>query len=136
MGAMVVFTSAASTACRCSPLLYGLNMYFQSFGAVSIVKVNAAWFHVRERGTFGGIFGILISLGVYFALRLVPLIARVPAETRSGCSSSPPRSCVVFAVLCFMFVRDTPVRGRLRGLRPRDDASADGGRRRSACAPR
>lgn len=47
--------------------LYGLNMYFQSFGAVAIVKVNASWFHVRERGTFGGIFGILISLGLYFA---------------------------------------------------------------------
>ncbi|HJP02563.1 MAG TPA: MFS transporter [Planctomycetota bacterium] len=47
--------------------LYALNMYFQSFGAVSIVKVNAHWFHVRERGTFGGIFGILISLGLYFA---------------------------------------------------------------------
>jgi OPA family glycerol-3-phosphate transporter-like MFS transporter len=26
-------------------VLYALNMYFQSFGAVSIVKVNAAWFH-------------------------------------------------------------------------------------------
>ena len=41
-------------------VLYAVNMYFQSFGAVSIVKVNAAWFHLRERGTFGGIFGILI----------------------------------------------------------------------------
>ena len=44
--------------------LYAVNMYFQSFGAVSIVKVNSAWFHIRERGTFGGIFGILISLGL------------------------------------------------------------------------
>lgn len=48
-------------------VLYSLNMYFQSFGAVSIVKVNSFWFHVRERGVFGGIFGILISLGIYFA---------------------------------------------------------------------
>lgn len=48
-------------------ILYSLNMYFQSYGAVAIVKVNAAWFHVRERGVFGGIFGILISLGIYFA---------------------------------------------------------------------
>ena len=48
-------------------LLYATNMYFQSFGAVAIVKVNAAWFHVRERGVFGAIFGILISLGIYFA---------------------------------------------------------------------
>jgi MFS transporter, OPA family, glycerol-3-phosphate transporter len=47
--------------------LYALNMYFQSFGAVAIVKVNSGWFHVRERGIFGGIFGILISLGIYFA---------------------------------------------------------------------
>jgi OPA family glycerol-3-phosphate transporter-like MFS transporter len=44
-----------------------LNMYFQSFGAVSIVKVNAHWFHVRERGMLGGLFGILISLGLYFS---------------------------------------------------------------------
>jgi OPA family glycerol-3-phosphate transporter-like MFS transporter len=48
-------------------VLYAVNMYFQSFGAVSIVKVNSYWFHVRERGVFGGIFGILISLGIYFA---------------------------------------------------------------------
>jgi len=48
-------------------IVYALNMYFQSYGAVAIVKVNASWFHVRERGTFGGIFGILISLGLYFA---------------------------------------------------------------------
>ncbi len=48
-------------------MLYSLNMYFQSFGAVSIVKVNSAWFHVSERGIFGGIFGILISLGYWLA---------------------------------------------------------------------
>jgi len=48
-------------------VLYALNMYFQSFGAVAVVKVNAPWFHVRERGVFGAIFGILISLGIYFA---------------------------------------------------------------------
>ncbi|MEC7946919.1 MAG: MFS transporter, partial [Myxococcota bacterium] len=37
--------------------LYGANMYFQSFGAVAIVKVNAPWFHIKERGVFGAIFG-------------------------------------------------------------------------------
>ncbi len=48
-------------------VLYALNMYFQSYGAVSIIKVKAYWFHVRERGVFGAIFGTLISFGVYFA---------------------------------------------------------------------
>ena len=47
--------------------IYALNMYFQSYGAVSIIKVTAYWFHVRERGVFGAIFGTLISFGVYFA---------------------------------------------------------------------
>ena len=42
-------------------------MYFQSFGAMSIIKVKAYWFHVRERGVFGAIFGTFISVGVYFA---------------------------------------------------------------------
>jgi OPA family glycerol-3-phosphate transporter-like MFS transporter len=48
-------------------IIYSLNMYFQSYGAVSIIKVKAYWFHVRERGVFGAIFGTLISFGVYFA---------------------------------------------------------------------
>jgi OPA family glycerol-3-phosphate transporter-like MFS transporter len=48
-------------------MVYALNMYFQSYGAVSIIKVKAYWFHVRERGVFGAVFGTLISLGVYFA---------------------------------------------------------------------
>ncbi|HUB86810.1 MAG TPA: MFS transporter [Verrucomicrobiae bacterium] len=48
-------------------LLYAVNMYFQSYGAMSIIKVKAYWFHVRERGIFGAIFGTFISSGVYFA---------------------------------------------------------------------
>lgn len=48
-------------------ILYSLNMFFQSYGAVSIIKVKAYWFHVRERGVFGAIFGTLISFGAYFA---------------------------------------------------------------------
>jgi MFS transporter, OPA family, glycerol-3-phosphate transporter len=49
-------------------LLYAVNMYFQSFGALSIVKINAHWFHVRERGVFGGVFGIMISCGYFLAM--------------------------------------------------------------------
>jgi OPA family glycerol-3-phosphate transporter-like MFS transporter len=47
--------------------LYAVNMYFQAYGAVSIVKVNAHWFHVRERGGFSGIFGTMISSGIFLA---------------------------------------------------------------------
>jgi len=55
-------------------VLWGCNHYFQSFGALSIVKINAAWFHVRERGSFAGIFGIMIQSGRLFAFYGAPLI--------------------------------------------------------------
>ena len=58
-------------------LTYALNMYFQSYGAVSIIKVKANWFHVRERGVFGAIFGTLISFGVFFAFEWGPAVAEM-----------------------------------------------------------
>lgn len=51
-------------------VLYSMNMYFQSFGALSVVKVNSSWFHVHERGVFGGIFGIMISSGYFLAISI------------------------------------------------------------------
>ena len=57
-------------------VLWAGNHYFQSFGALSIVKINAAWFHVRERGKFAGIFGIMIQSGRMFAFYGAPLILR------------------------------------------------------------
>ncbi|MFC1706296.1 MFS transporter [Planctomycetota bacterium] len=65
-------------------VIYSLNMYFQSYGAVSIVKVNAYWFHVKERGVFGGIFGTLISLGIYFAFDWGGSIVRATKATLSA----------------------------------------------------
>ncbi len=58
-------------------VIWGINGYFQSFGALSIVKVNAQWFHVRERGTFAGVFGVLIRLGLILAFSGVPFILTV-----------------------------------------------------------
>src|SRR6266568_4990711 len=55
--------------------IWAVNGYFQSFGALSIVKINAQWFHVKERGLFAAIFGVLIRLGLILAFSGVPLIA-------------------------------------------------------------
>jgi OPA family glycerol-3-phosphate transporter-like MFS transporter len=97
-------------------------MYFQSFGAVSIVKVNAAWFHLRERGTFGGIFGILISLGLYFAYDGTRMIAELwgveapkglprldPALSADHWSFWGPAGLLgVMLIAVVALVRDTP----------------------------
>lgn len=56
-------SSVAVNALTFFSVLWAANCYFQSYGALSIVKVNAGWFHVKERGTFGGIFGIMIQAG-------------------------------------------------------------------------
>jgi MFS transporter, OPA family, glycerol-3-phosphate transporter len=65
-------------------LLYALNMYFQSYGAMSIIKVKAYWFHVRERGVFGAVFGTLISVGVYFAFDWGSAIATMAKVQSAG----------------------------------------------------
>lgn len=93
-------------AVKAFSIAFALNMYFQSFGAVSIVKVNAAWFHLRERGTFGGIFGILISLGLYFAYDVGKRITDV-------CEIEwlffiPAAILFLFFVLSYLFVRNSP----------------------------
>lgn len=65
-------------------LLYAVNMYFQSFGSMAIIKVKAYWFHVRERGVFGAIFGTLISVGIYFAFDWGGSIIKLTRANASG----------------------------------------------------
>lgn len=51
-----------------------VNGWFQSCGAPGMVKINAAWFQRTERGTFAGIFGIMIQLGQFGANTLSPFL--------------------------------------------------------------
>jgi OPA family glycerol-3-phosphate transporter-like MFS transporter len=100
-------------------VLYSINMYFQSFGAVSIVKVNSAWFHVRERGVFGGIFGILISAGIFFAFDFGQWFVDTFHSTRSAAGAlvvNPPFAIfwapgvllLLAALWTFLQVHDRP----------------------------
>jgi OPA family glycerol-3-phosphate transporter-like MFS transporter len=54
---------------------WALNGYFQSFGALSIVKINAQWFEAKDRGRFAAIFGVLIRFGLILAFSGCPLLA-------------------------------------------------------------
>ncbi len=51
-----------------------INGWFQSFGAPGMIKINAAWFRRNERGTFAGIFGIMIQLGQFAINNLAPFL--------------------------------------------------------------
>jgi len=105
--------------------LNALNMYFQSFGAVSIVKVNAGWFHLRERGTFGGIFGILISLGLYLAFDWAPKIADLTSP--EWLFLAPGVILAVMFVVCWMLVRDNPSDAGYPDFDPADASSGQTG---------
>ena len=108
-------------------ICYAVNMYFQSFGAVSIVKVNAAWFHLRERGTFGGIFGILISLGIYFAYDIGGLIVKnAPVHM---VFFVPMALLLIFTVIDYFLVFDSPGEAGQKDFDTGDASSGDTGPR-------
>ena len=113
--------------------IYAVNMYFQSYGAVSIIKVKAYWFHVRERGVFGAIFGTLISFGVYFAfdwgqaivtlakaqleggaswlrdvIRRVFALDAEPVDATWAVFFIPAAILLVWALLDWWLIKDTP----------------------------
>jgi OPA family glycerol-3-phosphate transporter-like MFS transporter len=110
--------------------LFTANMYFQSFGAVSIVKVNSSWFHLRERGTFGGIFGILISLGLYFAFDWGYRIASTTSH--EWLFFAPAIILAVFWLASFLWVRDTPADAGLADFDVADASSGVTERKESA----
>lgn len=109
-------------------VLFSANMYFQSFGAVSIVKVNAPWFHVRERGVLGGVFGILISLGLYFSYDWSRIIAKSETFGMTGAFAIPASLLLVFFVIDYLAVRDTPGQAGHIDFDTADASSGDTGK--------
>jgi OPA family glycerol-3-phosphate transporter-like MFS transporter len=133
MGALLMTGRAKEELLLPFTVLYAINMYFQSFGAVSIVKVNAAWFHLRERGTFGGIFGILISLGLYFAYdwsRFILDLAKASSKDHPPIQwvfFVPALILVGFTILDSFLVRDTPGEAGHADFDTADASSGDEG---------
>jgi OPA family glycerol-3-phosphate transporter-like MFS transporter len=129
-------------------ILYPLNMFFQSFGAVSIIKNKSYWFHVRERGIFGAIFGTLISFGVYFAFDWNKAIAdAAKAHAEPGVLTSlmqtlfgtgvgeidavwfvffiPAAILLVWAALDWFLVHDTPAHAKFKDFDTHDASSGE-----------
>jgi MFS transporter, OPA family, glycerol-3-phosphate transporter len=134
-------------------VLFAVNMYFQSFGAVSIVTVKAPWFHVLERGTFSTIFGIIIAAGIYFAFdwgRAVVDATRASPEDlgvvasafsfmfglgRSGVNEDwmiffiPSIMLGIFWIIMFLSLRNTPGEAGFVDFDTAEASLADDGKR-------
>ncbi|HTY10931.1 MAG TPA: MFS transporter [Bacteroidota bacterium] len=121
--AMLNFGLSGGAILTLMAIVWGVNGYFQSFGALSIVKVNAQWFHVRERGTFAGIFGVLIRFGLLLAFQGVPLILLVlPWQYAFWI----PGACVaVLTVVNYFLMFNSPKDAGLGDFNTGDEAEAD-----------
>jgi len=97
-------------------LIWLVNGYFQSFGAPGMVKINAAWFNRDERGTFAGIFGLMIQLGQVAINYLAKIILAgfvigvmvVPKDDWRWLFRIPTIFAAVMAVLVALIPKETP----------------------------
>lgn len=115
--------------------IWGINGYVQSFGAPGMVKMNAAWFAKRRRGTFAGIFGFMINLGRFGINRLAPailtgfavfgMIKVAPLHWR-WLFWVPSGICAVAAVFMALTVAETPEKAGFDYAGSRDAAGDSG----------
>jgi len=103
--------------------VWALNAYFQSFSALSLIKVNASWFHVSERGVFSAIFGSMIQGGralIFFVGGI--LVTLLPWQW----VFFVPAGIVLFmAILTYYFVQNSPEDCNLPELDVQDASSGD-----------
>ncbi|HLL55289.1 MAG TPA: MFS transporter [Myxococcaceae bacterium] len=99
--------------------VWSLNMYFQSYSALALIKVNSGWFHVAERGVFSAIFGSMIQGGRALIYAIGPIV--VLALDWQYVFFVPALIVAAMAVATFFMVRDVPEDA---GLPPLDTADA------------
>lgn len=112
--AIMHFGLSGPTVLMAMVIIWGLNGFFQSFGAIAIVKINAAWFHKNERGEFSGWFGLMIRGGLLLGFSVTPLLAKyLPI----GCVYFVP-GILLAGVLIFhlLFVEDSPEKAGVIGF--------------------
>jgi OPA family glycerol-3-phosphate transporter-like MFS transporter len=103
--------------------VWSLNAYFQSYSALSLIKVNAGWFHVSERGVFSAIFGCMIQGGralIFFVGGW--LITVLPWQ---WVFFVPAGVVTAMALLTHRFVRNAPEECKLPTLDVQDASSGD-----------
>ncbi len=106
LGAYLGFLGSGTLLLAYLATVWAMNGYFQSYSALSLIKVNSAWFHVRERGVFSAIFGSMIQSGRALIYVIGPLaVTLLPWQ---WVFFIPAGIMAVMAVLTFLFVRDSP----------------------------
>src|SRR5204863_2141468 len=124
LGAYLGFLGTGTMLLAYLSTVWTLNMYFQSFSALALIKVNAAWFHTSERGVFSAIFGSMIQSGraAVYALMTIAAVAALPWQWKFFL---PAAIVFAFLVATFLVVRDVPTDAGLEPFDPQDATSGD-----------
>jgi OPA family glycerol-3-phosphate transporter-like MFS transporter len=124
LGAYLGFLGSGAVLLGYLTTTWTLNMYFQSYSALALIKVNAGWFHVAERGVFSAIFGSMIQSGraAVFALMTTSLVVALPWQWKFFL---PAIVVAVMAILTALVVQDSPSDAGLPPFDPEDATSGD-----------
>lgn len=122
LGAYLGFLGTGTLLLGYLATVWSLNMYFQSYSALALIKVNSGWFHVSERGVFSAIFGSMIQGGRALIYFVGPLL--VLALPWQFVFFVPALVMTTLAFLTFLWVRDAPDEA---GLPVLDTADASSG---------
>lgn len=106
MSALLNIGMGFATLVAVSALLWGLNGWFQSFGAPAGVVAMTNWFSNRERGRFYGIWSTAHSIGE--GLTFVAVGGLVAAFGWRFGFWGPGALCVLVAALMYWLVQDRP----------------------------
>lgn len=124
MGAYLGFLGTPAVLLTYFTTVWTLNMFFQSYSALSLIKVNSGWFHVSERGVFSAIFGSMIQSGraAVYAIGTAAVVVAAPWQWKFFI---PSALVAIMTVLTAMVVRDTPQDAGLPDFDPQDATSGD-----------
>ena len=123
LGAYLGFLGTGTYLLTYFAVVWSLNCYFQSYSALSLIKVNSSWFHISERGVFSAIFGSMIQMGRALIYVIGPaLVLVLPWQ---WVFFVPSMIISVMAVLTYRFVQDSPEKVGLPVLDVQDASSGD-----------
>jgi OPA family glycerol-3-phosphate transporter-like MFS transporter len=122
LGAYLGFLGRGTLMLSYFAIVWGFNMYFQSFSALALIKVNSGWFHIRERGIFSAIFGSVIQLGRMLIFLLGGyMVARLQWQWVFFVPAA------IVAVMCYLTYRNVYDHPEDVGLPPLDVEDASSG---------
>ncbi len=123
LGAYMGFLGTGTLLVGYFTTIWALNAYFQSYSALALIKVNAGWFHIGERGVFSAIFGSMIQSGRALIFLVGGwLVLTLPWQ---WVFFVPSVLVAIMAALTYRNVQDSPEKAGLPELDVQDASSGD-----------